>query len=459
MLEDVDFLQDYIHKYFFQLALLEQRTGINIDEEFNQLKQKINSTTSTAEFAQIIRQGLDMLNDAGHTRIVPKQQVEEYLHSLNYLLPIANISLSDTTNAMFYYSLITDSLQSRMKTGIRTKYMNGEYFNARPFTYNDILINSGEKITAINGIPINKFINDHLFEMYDLRWEPIDKKWYSLLFTKALPLLGMEQYTLTIGDKDVKLDCSKTVDNLQREHRQSTYTPKVLLIDNDILYIRMPMMYYGDWYINELLQAYTPEVKKIIIDVRDNFGGNDGVWIDLLKKIIDEPITYNYRVGMNHNDGLENILLSSFKDLKKDRKKDRTEIFTETTLYPDSNSVHFKGKIYVFQNEFTYSAASALSSVAWQNENLILVGMPSAFISGYTLPALMFKLPHSEIVFSLAFSADMTGGNENPYMDKVEVLIKENIDEFLDKTLNNDAYSEEYLVNKDPLVKYVKENH
>jgi len=116
------------------------------------------------------------------------------------------------------------------------------------------------------------------------------------------------------------------------------------------------------------------------------------------------------------------------------------------------------GKIYVFQDEYSYSAATALSSIAWQNDNIELVGARSSLIGGYTLPAIAFKLPNSGIVFTLAISADLTGGKNNPYMDKVKVEIPEDIDTYIDKIMNFDQYSDEYLLNRDVLVKYVREN-
>lgn len=128
------------------------------------------------------------------------------------------------------------------------------------------------------------------------------------------------------------------------------------------------------------------------------------------------------------------------------------------TLLPDSNSVHFNGKIYVLQDKYTYFAASALSSVARQKENIILIGEPSALLSGYTFPAIMFKLPNSGIPFYLGFSTDLSGGEDNPYMDQPEVEILESLDEYLDKVINNDGFGEDYLINKDKLIKFVKQN-
>lgn len=217
----------------------------------------------------------------------------------------------------------------------------------------------------------------------------------------------------------------------------------------------MPMMMNIDWYREEFLKKYTADVKKIVIDIRDNGGGDDSVWQDLLKIIIDKPLTYRYNVQIPDNDALINSV-RDFGDIH--RKNNNVYVESNRIIEPDSNSINYEGKIYILQNKYTFSAAAALSSVAWQNPNMILVGEPTVTISGYTFPAIMFKLPNSKIVFNLAFSSDAVGGNSNPYMDKVEVEILEetNINEYLNKVMNYDCFSVDYIMNKDKLITYVK---
>ena len=129
----------------------------------------------------------------------------------------------------------------------------------------------------------------------------------------------------------------------------------------------------------------------------------------------------------------------------------------ERTIKPDSLTLGFNGHIYIFQDKSTYSAASAFVSAALQNkERFTVIGELSSFISGYTFPAIFFTLPNSKLVFSLGFSTDLTGGNDNPFMDKVDVLIKEQIDEYIGKLFYYDSFSTEYLTQKDRFIDFVK---
>lgn len=450
MLYDICFLQSSIHEYCSFLPLLEQRTGINVDKEIEKLKLKIPEEQSSGEFAHHIRQILNILYD-GHTGIINKKTIKWYKTSeYNYLATIGNVSLEDTLYADFFYNQINNNVFSKLKCWIKTKYMNGKYYNVRPFSQHGLFMDSGEEITAIDGIPITSYINDNNNQMYFKLWDPVLKQWYCELFTLSLTQLGKQRFTLTINQKQVLLDCSQAVDNITFEHPNTSENPNCFVIDDNVLYFYMPQMINAEWYIQELYRNYTPKINKIIIDIRSNSGGDDNVWKSLLKKIVSKPIKYNFRIGMNSNDILENAI-KDFGSIK--HINGRTIIENKRVILPDSNSVKYKGKIYVLQDKYTYSAASALSSVAWQNKSLILLGQPSAFISGYTFPALALKLPQSGISFKLAFSTDLSGGNHNPFMDKVEIEIEdENINEYLNKVLFYDYYSCDFLKKRDKFI-------
>ncbi|MBB3187643.1 S41 family peptidase [Microbacter margulisiae] len=453
MLADLNFLQGHVNEYCYFVPLLEQRTGVSVNAEFDQLKQTITGPEPIDKFIYTVRTGLNFLND-WHTGIANKWQILMCCTPNYYLSPLSNATVADTLHATYYQRLITDSIYGKVKCGIWIKYLNGKYYNIRSFTYKGIPVQSGEKISAIDGIPINRFINKYRNQMLFPLWDPVHKQWYEESFIYALPEMGMQKFSLTIGNKKINIDCAKPMDNLQKIHAQS-HGPKMLLINNDILYIDMPSMFNANWYINEFLHIYISSIKKIIIDIRNNGGGSDGVWQDLLKKIIDKPLKYRYCVGMKHNAILEKAV-SSFGTIKVEGSN--AILTQDVTLRPDSNSVHFNGKIYVLQNQHVYSAAAALSSVALQERNMVLVGEPIPVIAGYTLPPILFKLPNSGIAFELAFSADLSGGKKNPYMDKVEVPVNLSLKEYLDMIFHNDYHSDDFLRNKDKLIQYVKEH-
>ncbi len=457
MIADFDSLQALIHKYYFELPLQKRRTGLNIDKEFVQLKRKLDSAESTEQFVTIINQGLNTLYDK-HTYITSKRLIKWYASNSRCYIPEGDITQNDTLFAEKYIrlsELSTDSIFAKIKCQFKAKYMNGKYYNVRPFKYNGEIIRSGEEVTHIDGIPINKFINKNHNQMSFILWDPMKKCWYSDYFKAGLLQIGRQQFTLTINNKKINLDCYKPLDIIQTDFKMID-SPKILMLDSGLLYIRMPSMQNSAWYENEFLKKYSSQVKKIIIDIRNNGGGSDGVWQDLLEKIIDKPLHWQFNVGLYHNKVIEEGIKSFGKIMVN---KNKAIIDNEVILTPDSNSVKYKGKLYILQDKYSFSAAAALSSVARQNENMIQIGEPSALIVGYGFPPIMLKLPNSGLVFNLGFTADLSGGKDNPYMDKVEVpIVEDDINEYVDKVLNYDCYSRNYLIQKDKMIKYVRAN-
>ena len=449
MHEDFDSLQSRINTYCSFLPLLEQRTNTSVNRELQRLKQAITPVTTDKEFSNIVRQGLNILRD-GHTRMINGSPIEWFVTN-SYLSSVGNVTLADTLYAGYYRAVI-DSIIPMAQSGMRVKYMNGKYYNARPFTFNNLPVHLGEEITSVDGIEVNQFIMEHASQLYCL-WDSDNKQFYADNFIWYLPIIGKNIFTLTIGGKEVVINSQKLVDDLQREKYDLTRSPRVEMIDSGTLYIYMPMMMDAAWYINELKEKYTPSMKKIIFDIRDNGGGDDSVWADLLTHIIHEPFHYNFVVGMNHDERLKEAV----RDFGEVTVEDGKMIVSgHRTLYPDSGSIYFTGKMYILQDKYTYSAAAAFVSAAMQNKGRITVlGEPGAFITGYTFPPVIFKLPHSGIVFKLAFSTDLSGGKDNPYMDKVDVELRETIDDYFDKLYKYDSSGVEYLLQRDKWVGYV----
>lgn len=81
------------------------------------------------------------------------------------------------------------------------KYADGKYYVTSPFTVNGISIKSGEEVTAVNGTPIDTFVNNLFPKLYYTGWDPIHKKLYSDMLLTSLPPAGYETCIFTIGDK------------------------------------------------------------------------------------------------------------------------------------------------------------------------------------------------------------------------------------------------------------------
>ncbi|MEI6089408.1 MAG: S41 family peptidase [bacterium] len=448
MLADFDQLESIINNYYRAKDLVEQRTQTNVTEELKLLRQECYSISSDSEFADLIRKSLNTLCDK-HTSIANSSLVKMYVARFPDISNYGNVKLADTLNADYYYNLAYNNVMSKMKCGIRAKYINGEYYNLRSFINKDIFVASGEQITAINGIPVSKYVAQNKYTLYNLTWDEKNQNWYSELFWLNNKIIKDSVFCLTIGKKEIMLNCSVTVNRTEKLQEFSS-TPLVTILDSNILFIRLPYMQNSKWYIEQVTNQYNSNIKKIIIDIRGNSGGQDKVWQDILSVLISKPMLVKTNISMNNNDAIRRIL--PFYNISEPR------IISSDTIFPAPNNINFKGKIYVLQDNDTYSSASSLSSLAFQMDELLLIGQPTSYIGGSGLTPLIWRLDNSGIILRMPFTADLSGGFINPYMNKVEIEIPQNVETFFE-TITENQYDIEYLINKDKLIEFVRKQY
>ncbi len=154
------------------------------------------------------------------------------------------------------------------------------------------------------------------------------------------------------------------------------------------------------------IKAYS-DYENMIIDLRDNYGGESEVMKELLTHfLVAEPVKLNQYYKVNSNTGYESFKHSLNYSPEFEIFSDYTEseegcCLADTTMVgvaPDS-LVNYKGKIYVLTGENTCSAASLFASNLVRNRRACTVGRETG--SGYHwMTALKFVdilLPNSKI--------------------------------------------------------------
>lgn len=463
MMEDYNQFTTIVNNYYALRPQLKLKTGTDASKELNSIGKGIANAKTAKDFAFIMKQAFAVLND-GHLNFADKSTITLYTKRFGNLASFGNVSLADTLNADRYFKLVYDSIYSQIKCGLRVKYIDGKYYNVRPFNYNGAKIKEGLEVRTINDISIDTFISKYRYHFYDLRWDESHRKWYSEMFFLAMPELGIRKFTLTIGESIVAINLAQPLEILLKEHESICSKPFAEVIDKDILYLRIPFMFNEEYYLKLIHSKLNDSITKVVLDVRSNRGGQDVVWQKILGSVLTEPVVVRSGIGALNNTPTKRVLnLYNIKDSADANVSIGFYKFIEISATTDtikplqSSSKTFR-KIYVIQDEDTYSAASSLTSLTPNSKSMELIGNPPSRIAGRGLTPLIFKLKNSGIVFRMPFTIDlsnMENGNSSPAANS-KMQFNEDINNYLDRVLYGNPCSAEYLNSNDKLINYIK---
>ena len=177
--------------------------------------------------------------------------------------------------------------------------------------------------------------------------------------------------------------------------------------------------------IADSLRAHA-QVPNLIIDVRDNFGGDADCEIRLLKMFLfEKPVTFNCQM-VTSNSTYRSFAHSfnwpaeaePFKDFVKIEGKEgyyNKDAFAEaqTSSQPQKNDAIYKGKIYVLTNEGSISAATDFPAHLVRAGRAVSIGRETATAYHY-MTALKFArlfLPNTRIEYHLPLVKAITATN------------------------------------------------
>ena len=188
--------------------------------------------------------------------------------------------------------------------------------------------------------------------------------------------------------------------------------------ENQILYLRIPRMRNLEEYMKVLDKFQQKDsVQYLILDIRGNGGGDDDVWKKIIAQCYDTVITQKALLGFLN----KRIVLNS---LKKMGVKISHEIQPESIPLFGSQKIHLlpihgsterfkKGvyknvkNIFVFADDDCYSSSLVLTKYAFQQDNIITLGVNSGWIGGAGIAAMQFQMPNSKLLFLVESTIDL----------------------------------------------------
>jgi len=490
MFEDFDQFFNIIRDFSNQPKLRKLVTGFDVLAELEALRPKIEYVESFGDFISILRIGTFLLLDT-HARMI--QSTNQSFFRLGQ----ATIDTSAISTVFRNY------LATRSNIGVggmlMTFYHDGKYYNHFRYRFtnrytNEEITLSNFRLVKYNGICVDDHIKNLLTTRrgfsWHIAWDNRHRKHFSKRFTignnscftakynerlYTICLDSVNQFIYGVFPREIRDSIANTWDPCDRNKRNDRWNV-IYFEDYQVLYIYLSQMFPQEEG-EELLQAIKEAgrgktIEKIIIDVRDNRGGSDFMWHDLLSVIIKDTLKANVRLGFNYNENMRHVLKNNYVNITDDFSLYRTEYIdllnnkkmfvleVERAIAPNSNSLLHEGNIYIFQNEFSYSASTSFTAFARQFPQIISVGVPTGNISGFGVGPVVFQLNHSKYTFQMNIDIDLSVGQTpaDLFQDTPEIVVFPTLEEqfFLINMFPPDSrYSECFLRNFDPLFRHI----
>ena len=202
----------------------------------------------------------------------------------------------------------------------------------------------------------------------------------------------------------------------------------VSFLDDQTAYINIPS--FSEKFIpNEMkaLSAFLPtvkEVSRLIIDIRDNSGGSDAYWQQLVQRIIPEPIRWRYynllrgtyiKPFIEAKTGAPFERISQLNELPEkvssalpeDVIRDFSRFFPASVHLKPENSIQFKGRIYLIVSPKVFSSSEKFVSFAKSTGWATLVGERTGG-DGLGADPVLVKPPHSHLIVRLPLIMGVT---------------------------------------------------
>jgi len=398
MREDLNQWLDFLDKTHPDLSYTVANTEL-FHSRINQLKKSLNKPMTALQFWREISVLNSQLSD-GHTGIAiskRRQLAQQHIDNGGGLFPF---SLVIADGRLIIRSLI-DGQESKLK---------------------------GYSIEKINGLAIDDVVQPLLKRLHGdslrQRQAILARRfatYYWLYFGHADTfIIDVKDHDKAIKINDISITASKAEFNIEQSFAQ-TYQFKVL--DNETAQLTINKFYWSDksryfkFMEESFKQLKALNIKKLIIDIRENGGGDDDMWKQgIVSYIADKPwrhaSTYKVKILAGRADEGETVGDVVPGELE------------ENNLVKSDNPYKFNGDVYVLIGAYTYSSSILFATTVQDYGFASLVGESTGGKSGQTGGLQRLILANSQLlVFSPRFLLTRPNGDNNitPVMPNIEL--------------------------------------
>lgn len=347
-----------------------------IDAKINELKQKITEPMTRVEFFRVVGQLSHLFNDGHSFLIWPYQEFS---------------ALQESGNKPFPFAIRI----SAEKVYLKHSYQSGEQVLPR-----------GTKIESVNDIPISKiFETAQMYvggETKTLRKFVVASRFAQTLWSvygfasefdlvvktngkeKKLRILNTQNWQL-IGERDSNQQSDfyfKVIKTKARSHKVGYLYVGSFDIDMD---------WFTDFIDTTFEEIKQQQINALIIDIRENSGGNTDAPAYLSQYIANQP--FRMVSALTEKLNTEN---RGWFNYKGEVGEVIEEEWTDW-LSPKSEAIKFSGDTYLLISPLSYSSAIVFSTTLKDNQFATLVGQETGGFANQTAQGNLFNLPNSAL--------------------------------------------------------------
>lgn len=406
MYEDFDYFVDIIKSCNPQYPVVKVITGYDMLENLSLLRKQITDISGVYEFMKIMKTAMGYILD-GHCWIGDALWWHRY--GL-YKDEVKLLGLTDLDFAyMFHYR---DSVFYKYPPRIDLCYTDGKYclkYTTTFYLQNDsMVVPAGSEILLYNNQPIQEHINT--FKTNNSAWDNVHKIFYS----KRIDIEDNKKTKLKflIQQEPVYVEFSYFRQDERIFDMEKFRKIHMCYFQKDsVLYIRLPLMSADTLEMKEnILSFKNHHIKGVIIDIRENYGGNDKIWEYLLSLIGGTAVRFHSSIIIN--DHPEVIKRYSGYEIKRSwpmLKTDKPFIVLDdeqAVIENTKENLGYEGLIYILTDDEIFSSAGSFASLGKQNTRIKTVGIHTGVYNGRGATPNGFVLPNSRLPFRLNLTLD-----------------------------------------------------
>ena len=401
-----------------QHLVRKKATGYDMVAEMKAQRVYVESCENTVDFIKLLEKCLALSLDPHCT--FGGNTVWHYKYTF-YKKEIEMHGITDRDFGInFHY--ISD-IYRKERAIINLIYIQGKYFlkhTTHFFNGTDTIVApAGTELLSFNQQPIGN-IQSVPTNWYSC-WDFDKKMYYNTMLYVTNP-----QNSISLKENGTIKECAFTeFSQIKRDIEEKGYLTKWIEKDS-VIYITIPAMnYYSTWLKqlkSELLQYKKKPIRAVIVDIRDNWGGNDNTWIEVLGMVSNTAIEFPYHYICTMDDEVIKRVMPEDKNLVLEQETSKSEVEyidsqhvfrlrTEGTnvIKNHKKNLGYEGTIYVLVDEGVYSSAGAFKSLCTKTDRIKTIGVPTGKFLGAGLNPSVFMLPNSRLIFRMELVLDATG--------------------------------------------------